>query len=207
MRVDDFATKKELRRILAKEKSGPRCSYPLCQAKAHSRGMCSTHYARWTSMEHHRVRLSGPEGNAPVHMYKAVYAIGCEESIPVKIGRATNIMQRKAAMQVGCPWPLRVYGAMILPGPAAIWLETETHRVLTEMGYRLHGEWFVIPKEDAQRILEKVCKIHGIPGLRPLSAIDAAISAEFSDGMAHRDFVRWVGLVANEVLDGYELPE
>ena len=70
---------------------------------------------------------------------RRVYFIALHEVI--KIGVAGDVADRVSALQVGCPYELKLLGS-IKGGPRA---ETALHAALGI--YRVRGEWFMAPKE------------------------------------------------------------
>lgn len=66
---------------------------------------------------------------------RRVYFVGCETG-PIKIGVAGDVEVRLARLQMGCPFPLRVF-ALASGGTDK---EREYHRQFH--AHRLHGEWF-----------------------------------------------------------------
>lgn len=139
---------------------GSCCNYPKCDLPIKSRGMCQAHYEKrrnvLNSMD--RVRYS-----TEVHhpwKFEAVYAIGCPEIEPVKIGRTRNLWKRLQQMQTGCPYDLRVIAAYFGSYDNTLVLEWEAHALLTEMGFHVRGEWFDIEPSDAEAFLEKCISMH-----------------------------------------------
>jgi hypothetical protein len=100
-----------------------------------------------------------------------IYAIGTDESGPIKIGQSADVAQRIFSLQTGNPLPLAVYGVrLIIPkiipaGPrfntlkhakeSAARLEKYIHFELSQMRLRLMGEWFDLSAAEALEVIEK----------------------------------------------------
>lgn len=69
-----------------------------------------------------------------------VYFIQAAAGGPIKIGKANDVHERLATLQLYCPFELRV----LAKRPGGYLLERELHHRFR--AYRLHGEWF---REDA----------------------------------------------------------
>lgn len=71
-----------------------------------------------------------------------VYVVGPEAG-PFKVGIAKDVAKRLAAIQTGCPFPLKVH--FTLEAPNALKVERAAHRKLLPFG--TSGEWFDAPLE------------------------------------------------------------
>lgn len=71
-----------------------------------------------------------------------VYVVGPEAG-PFKVGIAKDVAKRLAAIQTGCPYPLKVH--FTLEAPNALKVEKAAHRKLLPFG--TSGEWFNAPLE------------------------------------------------------------
>lgn len=88
-------------------------------------------------------------------------------------------------MQTGSPFKLRLFGAMFAHEKIIFLAETEMHRLLTEFGFHIRGEWFDAPVDDTLRLMEKVSEKYGL-GLLSLSQMadryaQAKLSADPDD--------------------------
>jgi|SRR5690554_4493562 len=71
-----------------------------------------------------------------------VYFIGCKVNGYVKIGltKDNDVSKRIASVQVGCPFPLELFGKIRCVGVKAEIVEKDLHNVFKV--YRKNGEWF-----------------------------------------------------------------
>lgn len=79
-----------------------------------------------------------------------IYVIGCNEF--VKIGIAGNVRKRLSELQVGNPYPLRLYGHW--KAGEAVKEEAALHALLSP--HQERGEWFKLPKAMMDRITMKL---------------------------------------------------
>jgi hypothetical protein len=79
-----------------------------------------------------------------------IYVIGCNEF--VKIGIAGNVRKRLIELQVGNPYPLRLYGHW--KAGEAVKEEAALHALLSP--HQERGEWFKLPKVMMDRITMKL---------------------------------------------------
>ncbi len=76
-----------------------------------------------------------------------IYMIECQGFI--KIGVASNVQDRLATMQTGCPFKLVLLTSFVSPKPYEE--EEWIHALLDE--YRVQGEWFKLPEAMIQHLL------------------------------------------------------
>jgi hypothetical protein len=153
--------------VREKTKRHLRCIYPGCSDMAAVRGFCSAHYQAFKAREDALVRFNRPRMAGETHELSSVYVIGSLEMEPVKIGRSLNPLQRMKEMQTGCPYRLYVFGALYGRKDAIIALEWETHRVLSEFGFRVGGEWFEVAPDDALAAAKKCSDLFGLRAMAP----------------------------------------
>lgn len=80
-----------------------------------------------------------------------IYIVAKEDhGQPWKLGRTTEPVQRLANLQSGSPVKL-VYVKIV---EAHLSLEASLHRQFAR--YRLHGEWFDLPEDQAQLVLARL---------------------------------------------------
>lgn len=75
-----------------------------------------------------------------------VYVIG-SPSGPFKIGRATNLKDRRSGVQTGSPVKVSVIHSETVPREEVVFIERYAHKILDS--HRMFGEWFNVPLEDA----------------------------------------------------------
>ena len=77
-----------------------------------------------------------------------IYMVECEGFI--KIGVASNVQDRLANMQTGCPFPLVLLTSFVSACPYED--EESIHALLEE--YRVRGEWFRLPEPMVMHLLK-----------------------------------------------------
>lgn len=81
------------------------------------------------------------ENHLPLGPVGYIYIVHAAGSHFIKIGYAADVYARKAELQVGCPYPLRIL--YIQPTSNALIDEGKLHERFAR--YRLRGEWFELP--------------------------------------------------------------
>lgn len=130
-------------------------------------------------------------GSADPLTWHAVYIIGAEELIPIKIGRTKDVWRRIEQMQTGNPYRLNLYGAFWGKKAAVYSLEWHVHKVLREFGLCESGEWFSVEPEIAEELVRKIIKDRGL-SLMEIDAFRAAVMEPSVCTRAHYDALRGV---------------
>lgn len=119
-----------------------------------------------------------------------LYVVGADADGPVKIGVTTKLPERITGLQGGSWAPLLIWafrGALKLEGGAsyvrrlsafssgARALEAATHAKLSDMGFRLMGEWFDVTVEEALEVVQKIgqqqdCRVFSLDDLAEVDA-------------------------------------
>lgn len=89
----------------------------------------------------------------------------------IKIGISTNVRQRLAGIQTGCPFPIKLASQWRTPHARKI--EQAAHAALVK--YRTTGEWFSIPATVGVAVVDTLVKANPrssrIPASQPLPAV------------------------------------
>lgn len=81
-----------------------------------------------------------------------VYFIRCDQAQAVRIGVSRNPKIRLAALQSGCPFPLRIQCVVRLSEHAG-WYEGMVLQRLDAAGERIQGDWFRGPMTELLVVL------------------------------------------------------
>ncbi len=111
----------------------------------------------------------------------AVYAIGTLDGAgPMKIGYTNDVKARIAQIQTGVWVPLKVFATWYVANEVfARRLEAKCHELLDAAGKRIRGEWFAVPGDWADRVIQtgaKSLSINIATHEQVLAAVDAAIA-------------------------------
>jgi hypothetical protein len=82
-----------------------------------------------------------------------VYVIGFEEPGIIKIGAATCLSMRLSALQVGCPFELKLRAAISVYDASPFVVEFAAHKIAKENGSHIRGEWFNLEVDEALQII------------------------------------------------------
>lgn len=86
-----------------------------------------------------------------------VYVIAWSPRGPSKVGKANNIPDRLASLQVACPYRLRVWGGIKTASEDdALILEADCHAALNK--FALLGEWFRTSPKHAGTTLKAIAQ-------------------------------------------------
>lgn len=86
----------------------------------------------------------------------AVYVIGPQSGPPLKIGFSRRLAIRLTELQVASHEALRFHLVCWLPSKeAATSLEHRCHRILTEAGRHIRGEWFNVDAASAAKVIDR----------------------------------------------------
>lgn len=82
-----------------------------------------------------------------------IYVLKTESDPPMfKIGRTSGMVEKRIqSLQTGCPYPIREYASFQCNDSGKV--EREIHEHLD--GYRLQGEWFQVPTDELDRVLDE----------------------------------------------------
>lgn len=83
---------------------------------------------------------------------RLVYVIGVTDN-PVKIGVAERLRARLSQLQIGCPEPLVIHGAVKVPYELAEKIEADAHRRFK--AHHRRGEWFNIGHREALQFVRQ----------------------------------------------------
>lgn len=189
------------RRLKAKVKQ---CGHPQCTEIAHSDGLCSKHYTRRQRSQVARINAENERKDPPpLDKWHCVYVVGCEEFLPLKIGRTTDIFRRLEGMQTGCPFQLKFYGGVFAPKHTTAWLEKLVHDKLEEFDMRLRqdfrSEWFDLDVNDAVAVIEKCAEIENMKTIGARDYIKAAQRGQWEQGQSWVNKIKAMGFL----LDGF----
>lgn len=104
----------------------------------------------------------------------AVYAIGCGEYEPIKIGYSHDPASRLKQMEVGCPFNLRIYAAMFGEAAHVPKVESHVHATLTANGRHHRGEWFRVTPAEAIKAIGDSATAIGVRLLTPEQTLRVA---------------------------------
>lgn len=136
------------------------CKYPYCEKSQEIAGYCQSHYAAQRRSKLSLVKARQEDKCPPApERWHCVYIIGCNEFLPVKVGRSKNVMERLLTMQTGCPYQLKLHQAFFAPKSVIEWLEWDAHRKLHDFGLgsrdTLRSEWFDVDPDEAAGVVKK----------------------------------------------------
>lgn len=154
------------RDVRTRKPEGQVCQRSYCEKPAQTAGLCAMHYTMDKRAEVARAEARNIKGKLPpLEDWHCVYVIGCDEFEPLKVGRSSNVQKRIVQCQTGCPYQLKLRGAVFAPKEVIVWLEWIVQRKLEEKGFRLQGEWFDAKAEDAVKTAIKCAEIEKMPFL------------------------------------------
>lgn len=85
----------------------------------------------------------------------AVYAIGPKSGTPLKIGFSRRLTTRLIGLQTSSPEELRFHLVCWVATKAeATKLESRCHKILTETGRHIRGEWFNLTPLEAAKVID-----------------------------------------------------
>lgn len=139
------------------------CMFPSCRVPVQRvmAGFCDAHKL------HRKIAqdILTSAGQITPQGLTAVYVIGSEHIGAVKIGIAGDVLSRLSTLQTGFPRRLLLYGATYTSRRFAERIERECHRILTDFGMHLNGEWFDVDQNDACELVTKCASNLDVPVL------------------------------------------
>lgn len=140
------------------------CRFPHCKGETSGKVyFCEDHKA----YRHLQAELfdRGPKEFGGAEPLTGIYLIGSPEVGVIRIGIASNIIEKLTSLQVGFPYQLHLYYASYTEREMAKRLEKECRDRFKEFGFHLTGEWFDANSDDATQHVQQCIEKLDIPVL------------------------------------------